>query len=365
MLRIFVVVNIEDTDFTMARKADSFELSTNVILVQQGDTEFLAFTMTATALALLAHPIRFSEDPIRGVQRDLDERQVIAFMEAMEAGQPIPANLTLNLSGEWVLDGTELFGEQRSSTVEALDGQHRGEASRRLVAAGKTHVTDRYTFVVMAVHDASDELRRRLFMAQVHALKISSEHAAIMRANASDFRTKGEEEAYVIAQALMTREDSILKDRVHVGDMLRGPRGRRDMKEGCWLTLVSLVTALRTMTSSSSLIVQMPTDKKVQFVVDLLSAADEAYPSQFQAGGTLRTPFGIATLCLLAVRKDGSFRAMLQQRGYSKAELLRLFRMVPRFQWTIREGRQNRHSTPAMSVARFNSRLAKAVGDIE
>jgi hypothetical protein len=133
----------------------------------------------------------------------------------------------------------------------------------------------------------------------------------------------------------MTREDCLLKGRVHVGEKVRGAHGRREIGENCWITQTSLVSTLRVMTSPASVIAPMPVEQKIQFVVDLLSA-----------------------LCHLATRKDGTFRTRLQQAGFTKSAMLELFRRVRRYQWYIREGRENRHYTPAMSVERFNTRLA-------
>lgn len=341
---------------------NSYELSRHVEIINQAGIEYLIFTMTATGLAKLACPMRFSQDPKKGVQRDIDTRQVKAFMDSMRSGRPIPSNLVVNLTGEWLLSGSELYGVEGCSTIEALDGQHRGEAARLLVQAGEEHITEGYTFVVMAVRNATDELRRNLFLAQISALRISSEHAASIRHQAGRFDSIVQDEAYALAIALNEREDSPLRGRVHMGDKLRGPRGKKVLAGGTWITLASLVMSMKMVTSNGSVVRDLKVADKIQFVVDLFSAAGEVYRTQYDEGGTLRTPFGITTLIQLSARKDGTFRAQLCDKGCSKAEMLRLFRLVLRFQWTVREGRNNRHATPAMVAARFNERLALALG---
>lgn len=334
------------------------ELSANVSPVQQGDTEFLTFTMTATALARLAHPLRFSEDPTRGVQRDLDEKQILAFMGAMEAGRPVPTNFTLNLTGDWVHVDGELYGMEGFSTIEALDGQHRGEAARRLVAAGKTHITDRYSFVVMAVHNAPDALRRQLFLAQVGAKAVSREHEMAVRRRADFFDNDGQRVASAIVTALNERQDSPLFGHVHEGDVLRGPRRRRELPGERWVTFSSLQRAVvESLTGKTSIVSGLDTEGKIDFAVALVSAAKECYPTQFQPSGTLRTAFGLKALFLLAARKQGTFRTLLKEGGLTRAKMMELFSKVPRFQWTSRTG-----ANAAGVVERFNERLDAAVG---
>ena len=345
----------------MANPADpnKIELSTRATELRQGNVLFLSFHMTATTLAELAHPNRFSLDHDRGVQRDLDEAQVQDFMDAMEAGQPIPANLTLNLTGEWVRSGEDLYGEKGQSTIEALDGQHRGEAARRWVEAGRSDITDRYTFVVMATENALDDLRRELFLAQVKALRVSREHESAVRRRAGKFNTKGEEEASVIAAALNERLDSPFSGRIHEGDVHRVGRNRkRVLPADAWATFAGVSRALvESVTGRSSIVAHLDTTGKTQFAIDLLSAAKESFRTQFEEGGTLRTAFGIKALFLLAARKQGTFRALLQANGASKAEMMRLFALVPRFQWAPRAG-----VNCGAVVGRFNDRLSEAIG---
>lgn len=334
------------------------ELSTHATTLQQGDTTFLTFVMTATDLARLAHPQRFSQDPVRGVQRDLDLNQVFAFMASMEAGDPIPTNFTINLTGAWVHDGGQLYGEEGHSFIEALDGQHRGEAARRLVADGKGHVTDQYSFVVMAVTDASDDLRRKLFLAQVEALKVSREHEAAIRRRAGIFDSTGQEVASAIAAALNDRPDSPLHRHVHEGDYIRGPRRRRMLPEDCWVTFSSLQRAIvESLSGRSSIVSGLDTQGKIDFAINLVAAAKESYPTQFQEGGTLRTAFGLKSLLLLAARKQGTFRTLLHSGGLTKATMMELFGKVDRFHWASRSG-----TNAAAVVERFNQRLDAAVG---
>lgn len=348
-----------------ASKQKPIEITATAIRVRQAGHEFLSFAMTATEIARLGCPIRFTADPVHGIQRDLDPRQVKGFVDSMKRGRPIPSTVVLNLTGSWIIEGGMIYGIEGSSTIEVLDGQHRGQAAKDLIAQGDRAIADGYEFTVLAVVNATDATRSQLFASQIYALRMSSGHAAAVRAKSGDFGGKGEEEAFQIADVLNTREDSILKGRVHIGDLMRvGPRGRRVIREGTWIALPSLVTALRTITGEGSIIHDRPLEEKLRFTLDLLDAADTAYPTQFSSkDGTLRTAFGLTALCLLSARKDGNFRTMLLERGATKAEMLRLFGMVPRFQWNEQSTEYKRHRTPALVVARFNERLAKAIAE--
>lgn len=330
------------------------EITTPCSTLVQGNVTFLLFGMSALAFATMASPKRFSEDPENGVQRDLIESQVNGFMATMRAGDPIPSAVVVNLTG-WIVESGQVVGIEGDSFVECLDGQQRGEAVNRLIAAGEEHVAARYSVPVMAVMDASDDLRRALFMSQVKARHISREHAATMRYKSGDYPSVYNEESGRVAGLLDSRDDSPLMGRVHFGDLLRGPRNSAVLPEGKWVTFASLErTVLEAVVGRRAVGASLSSEGRVQFAIDLLSAAKECYPTQFEPGGALRTAFGIRALFLLAARKESGFRTRLQDAGCAKAEMLRLMRMVPRFHWAAREGSMR---TPASVVARFNERL--------
>ena len=352
----------------MASKPQNFELTASYATIQNGETEFMVFVMSAEALARLACPRRYLEDPVAGVQRELDRGHVHDIMRAMVAGGPIPGEFVLNLTGEWAPLGGQLLGVEGESTVEVLDGQHRAAACRELLQAGRVDVLGRYSFSVRAIMCASDEMRRRLFLAQAEAKPISGHHQTAIALAANKFNN--ERRALAARMAAELNLAGPYMGRLHFGEPLRGPRNRPTIPEGKVMTVHSAASALRVLVGKGALLGGFTADQQVQFVVDLVSAMHEVYPLQFEDGRFLATTFGFNVVCLLPAVAEGAFREELKpivRSGAvpSKEEIRRLFLLLPRFQWKPREvgvvrGTRST-SNPSEVVRRFNRQLAEAL----
>lgn len=353
----------------MASKPQNFELTASYATIENGQTPFMVFVMSAEALARLACPRRYLEDPVSGVQRELDRGHVSDIVRAMVAGEPIPGEFVLNLTGEWVSLGGQLLGVEGESSVEVLDGQHRAAACRDLLQAGRVDILTRYSFSVRALKRASDEMRRQLFLAQAAAKPISGHHQTAIALAANRFNN--DRRALAARMAAELNLVGPYKGRLHFGEPLRGPRNRPTLPEGKVMTVHSAASALWVLVGKSALLGGFAPEQQVQFVVDLMSAVHEVYPLQFEDGRFLATTFGFGVVCLLPAVAEGTFREELKpivRSGAvpSKEEMKRLFLLLPRFQWKPREisvvkGTRATSNTNEV-VRRFNRQLAEAIG---
>ncbi|MFO1249145.1 MAG: DGQHR domain-containing protein [Alphaproteobacteria bacterium] len=113
----------------IANKNTGDRLRYSVSLVQQGKNQFYTLTMPSDVLSRTCRVSTRAEDPIKGFQRELDEKRAIEIAEYVDAGGTIPNSIVLSAQPEAKL---QIVG--RGKTVEfsdvkgaffMLDGQHR------------------------------------------------------------------------------------------------------------------------------------------------------------------------------------------------------------------------------------------------